>query len=355
MSVKISEKELKDMYYNQDMSISEIGKEIGLSDGGVYHYFKKYNLKTKNNSISHKEFVDRIKNLKLDIEVLGIYKNSRTKIKFKCNTCSTIWEAIPNSILRAKIGCPVCSKNSYTPSMYRDKIRKDTNGEYEVLGEYKNSETKISFKHIKCGNVFYTTPSVFKYGAKCPECNIKMSQKEFEEKVKEIKGDEYEVLGKYKGANKKVLIRHNKCGYRWKIRANNLTSNDQECPLCQRYRLSNGVEKIINFLEKHGIKYETEYTFKKCRNINPLPFDIALFNEDNEVDYLIEYDGIQHFEPVEHFGGNENFKNTKYRDKIKNKFCEKNNIKLIRISYYQKQDIEYIIPEKLGWDDYIKD
>jgi len=47
----------------------------------------------------------------------------------------------------------------------------------------------------------------------------------------------------------------------------------------------------------------------------------------------IEYDGIQHFKPIEYFGGEESFLSLKKRDKIKTDFCIKNNIKLLRIGY----------------------
>ena len=52
----------------------------------------------------------------------------------------------------------------------------------------------------------------------------------------------------------------------------------------------------------------------------------------------IEYDGEQHFMPIKWFGGDEGLENIKIRDGIKNKFCQDNNIKLLRISY--KEDVE---------------
>jgi hypothetical protein len=48
---------------------------------------------------------------------------------------------------------------------------------------------------------------------------------------------------------------------------------------------------------------------------------------------LIEYDGIQHFKPVNLFGGIEEFDKTIVKDKIKSDYCMKNNINLVRISY----------------------
>ena len=47
----------------------------------------------------------------------------------------------------------------------------------------------------------------------------------------------------------------------------------------------------------------------------------------------IEYDGAQHFEAIEYYGGEKKLKISKQRDEIKNKFCESENIYLFRINY----------------------
>ena len=49
--------------------------------------------------------------------------------------------------------------------------------------------------------------------------------------------------------------------------------------------------------------------------------------------YLIEYDGKQHFEPIEFYGGEKHFEEIKIRDSIKNQYCFENNIKLLRLKY----------------------
>jgi hypothetical protein len=57
----------------------------------------------------------------------------------------------------------------------------------------------------------------------------------------------------------------------------------------------------------------------------------------------IEYDGIQHFEPIEKWGGIERFNKQLINDNIKNEYCVKNNINLLRISYKDINNIEIII------------
>ena len=62
---------------------------------------------------------------------------------------------------------------------------------------------------------------------------------------------------------------------------------------------------------------------------------------------LIEYDGIHHFQPVDYFGGLESLKETKRNDKIKNRYCKKNRIPLIRVSYTYFENIEGILENEL--------
>lgn len=73
--------------------------------------------------------------------------------------------------------------------------------------------------------------------------------------------------------------------------------------------------------------------------MKPYPFDFYL----TDYNILIEYDGIQHFEPIKWFGGLHRFKKLQDRDKTKNNFSENNNIDLIRISYKDYENIEKIL------------
>ena len=112
------------------------------------------------------------------------------------------------------------------------------------------------------------------------------------------------------------------------------------CPSCSS---SSGEKKIMYFLTSNNIKYDIQKKFTECKNIKRLPFDFYL----PDYNICVEYDGKQHFQPIEYFGGIESFLKTKKRDEIKNKYCEDNNIKLIRIPYWDFDNIEYIIRKEL--------
>lgn len=89
---------------------------------------------------------------------------------------------------------------------------------------------------------------------------------------------------------------------------------------------------IINILEELNIQYVKQYSLSNCKNKYPLRFDFAIFDDDKLL-YLIEYDGRQHFEPIDWFGGIEGFNKQKQRDIIKDNYCKLNNILLLRLPF----------------------
>ena len=93
---------------------------------------------------------------------------------------------------------------------------------------------------------------------------------------------------------------------------------------------SKGEQKIFDILTNLKIPFVHEKKFEECRDQAPLPFDFYL-ESPKYGKYCIEYDGEQHFKSNNFFGGAEGFKNRRKHDLLKNRFCWKNDIKLIRI------------------------
>jgi len=110
----------------------------------------------------------------------------------------------------------------------------------------------------------------------------------------------------------------------------------QGCPKC---RCSKGEKKIMEYLSRNGVIYEYQKKFDGLRNKNPLPFDFYI--PDSNI--CIEYDGQQHFEPIDAFGGLESFNKLKDNDAKKDEFCEIRGIELIRISYLNFDLIDSIL------------
>ena len=99
---------------------------------------------------------------------------------------------------------------------------------------------------------------------------------------------------------------------------------------------------VKEFLDKNKIEYKSEYTIFIGDNYYRYDFYLQQYN------LFIEYDGQQHYEPVRFHGNNieENmqmFQKVQEHDKIKNKYCEENNIHLLRIPYWETKNIETTI------------
>ena len=100
-------------------------------------------------------------------------------------------------------------------------------------------------------------------------------------------------------------------------------------------RSSRAEIKIEDILHDAGLKFQEEYSFKDFRysDTNGVPrFDFAIFTNNGQLRYLIEYDGQQHFQSVDYFGGKQGYKQRVLHDKEKNFYCKIHNIPLIRIN-----------------------
>ena len=117
----------------------------------------------------------------------------------------------------------------------------------------------------------------------------------------------------------------------------------QCCPECSMSE-SRGEREIRHVLENDCIKFEQEFSFADCRDKNPLPFDFYL----PDYNILIEYQGAQHYEVVERFGGHEGFLLRQKHDKIKLEYCLINDITLIIIPYWDFYNITQILNEELN-------
>ena len=88
------------------------------------------------------------------------------------------------------------------------------------------------------------------------------------------------------------------------------------------------MDKIDNF----RANTEQQWTTDDCKYIYPLHFDFALLKNDKPY-YLIEYNGKQHYEPIEFFGGEGQFKINQIRDNIKREYSRNYNIPLLELKY----------------------
>lgn len=113
------------------------------------------------------------------------------------------------------------------------------------------------------------------------------------------------------------------------------------CPNCHE---SKGEKEIAKFLDKNNITYDRQHKFSDCRNTYELPFDFYI----PQIRTCIEFDGQQHYEPMEFFGGVKAYEALKINDKIKSDYCEEEYINLIRIKYTDFDNIYQILWDNLS-------
>lgn len=280
--------------------------------------------------LTSEEFIKKSKEIhgdKYDYSLVE-YVNSSTKVKIICKE-HNIFEQTPIKHTTGR-GCQKCGGTSrINTEKFIIKSKEIYGDKYDYsLTEYINSNTKV--KIIYNGVIYEQIANNHLNGFNCE--NIKgLTQEEFILKSKEIHGDKYDYsLVDFNNVRDKVRIIFNGIIYE-QLAYLHLEGKSPRGTECKN---SKGEQDIERYLIDNNIKYTRQYWYKDCRNILPLPFDFYL----EELNILIEYDGRQHFESVDIFGGEEEFIKRKTNDEIKNNYCIKNRIPLLRISYLEDVD-----------------
>lgn len=305
---------------------------------------------------TQKEFIEEINRItNNEYLVLGEYINNKTKIKFKHLKCNCEFETIPKDFINGKSRCKQCGYNKLktihlkSSEKFEEEFNEKSKGEYVLLDKYINSQTKIKVKHNKCGYEFQVTPNNFlSKSSGCPKCfgTFKKTTDEFKKEVEIIGEGEYVLIGEYKGKSKRTTFLHEICGRTFEMSPDKFIQGHR-CTNCTESKGESRIRKVLTDLK---LDFSKQYRFTDCRGEKyPLPFDFAVFKNGNLI-FLIEYDGEQHFKPI-NFNGISDEKAliahqvVKKHDLIKDKYCNSNNIKLIRIPYYEYENIFNIISD----------
>ena len=357
---------------------------------------------------THEEFVKELEQLNPNIEALGEYQGSYIKIWFRCKIDNFEWESTPHNVLTGR-GCPKCSKkNRKTTQYFTDEI-KEINPNIEILSEYKSTHTKIKCRCLIDGNIWEAEPSKLLDGRGCPICGqnkrIKCRTKTHDVFVDEIKqiNPNITIVSQYLGTDKPIYAKCNIDGYEWKTTPEKLLagrgckqcanqklrlSNDvfieklklilpniepiseyfntntyikyrckqcglihkalpynllhgYGCPICN---ISKGENKCLTFFINHKINYISQYKYEDLLGIGggQLKFDFAIVDNCLKVLGLVEYDGIFHYE--KQYDG-DRFEVIQIHDKRKNEYCKEHNIPLLRIPYWEYDNVDKLLDE----------
>lgn len=266
------------------------------------------------------------------------YVNNRTKVCIICPEHGEFWQT-PDKHLCGR-GCPKCA-NKIKPTteefiekaklLYGDKYT------YEKTIYGKNNKEKITITCPKHGD-FNIAPVLFLSGRGCKYCTKGeiFSKNDFIKKARKIHGDRYDYSKiNYQGMLKKVTIVCPEHGDFEQTPAKHVSCSNG-CPKCAN-EMNISETKLYNFVVSYFNNEKIIHSYHNKLLLGKQELDI--FFEKHNI--AIEYQGLQHFEPVD-FGGNGKqianrlFLDNIKRDKQKKEKCKNNNIKL-----YYYSDVEY--------------
>ena len=250
-------------------------------------------------------------------------------------------------------GCPECfGTPRKTTKEFIVEVKNKFGNQFDLSKiDYKTSTTPVIFgcrKHIgdnksDSNGVFWfsKTPNAFLsdiYG--CPRCspNRRLDTEDFIFLSNKIHNSFYNYDKTfYKNSRTKVTItcpKHNDFN---QLPTKHLIG--EGCPACKQ---SLGEQAILKFLIDKNIENERYKKYNDLFDVNQLSYDFYI----PSANLLIEFNGEQHYYPIDYYGGEEAFKLQKKHDKMKKQYAKNNNIDLLIISYLEFKNINTILEEK---------
>ena len=192
-------------------------------------------------------------------------------------------------------------------------------------------ESEIFLYNLK--NNFLTCQHCEKGSRKSFEDFREWLDKRYEGQLQLVKPEEYEER------KSRITVKCNQCGFIFSPSLTNLRRENKKvlCPKCKSGKSRSEIY-IADWLEKNNIQYETEKNFSWLMDSHKR-FDFVI--ESNKV--IIEYDGEQHFRPVDFFGGEEKFKRLQESDEFKTRKAIENGYQILRIPYFFQDKIKEIL------------
>ena len=211
-----------------------------------------------------------------------------------------------------------------------------------VLGTYDGNKSKVDLECKVCGHKWAATPNLSLRGQGCPSCSgVKhKTTEEFSKEVEKLNLG-IKVIGEYINNRTSVECICERCGRTFMGNPKVILQQGYGCTLCS---MPKGEVAIYEWLKNKSIEFAQQKKFDDCKDKHRLPFDFYI----PSMNTIIEYDGIQHYKPISQFGGDSALAYTQRHDSIKTKYCEDNEINLIRIPYWDLDRIDEILTQKLA-------
>ena len=296
---------------------------------------------------THDEFVKEMREISPELTILGQYERIHTPILVRCNKCGNTYQAQPGNLLSGyrcrKCWNSVCGLSKRMSQEEFERRVAVSNPSIEVRSPYIKTGVKVKARCKECGHEWMANPVHLSRGHGCPVCwnkrrgiDRRMKNDTFVERLRQI-NNKIKAKSTYVNSTTKIKFECEVCGCIWEAVPNAILQGEG-CPKCVE---SKGERKISTTLESRGIAFVSQKRFEGCKRTRLLPFDFYVPSKNT----CIEFDGSQHYMPVDHFGGLDGYLRRKENDKIKENFCKDNGIKLVRIRY--DDDIEKVLMEAL--------
>ncbi len=275
-----------------------------------------------------------------------VISGSSKMVWWKCNVAEDhVWKASLANRTQRDSGCPMCSKKiiveSNCLSTTHPKIaslwHSTLNGNLTPHKVASGSNKKVWWKCPKGDDhEWKTTPNNLASGQGCPVCaHIKIVRsnsfgtyhpdllKEWDFKVN-VKLDPFKISASDRVKASWICSKNN--DHKWKASVGVRTYKNTGCPHCLG---SIGEEKIEEYLYNKEIVFEGQKTFQGLKMKRKLKCDFFI----PEINTIIEYNGIQHYESVDYWGGKKGLVKRKKHDKLKESYCIENGINFEVIRY----------------------
>lgn len=284
-------------------------------------------------------------------EVIKFDHSNQHRIKYflcKCDVCGTIRPVRGTALIDGT--STACSK-ACSESLIGQKF-----GKWEVL-KRDSSKPRYYICRCECGTIRSVFGSSLKNGTtkSCGCLKKEITKQRFEDQATNHIGEKYGLLTiegiELRGQNYYYHCQCD-CGNKTTVLGKHLFYGSTRSCGCINSKANMEMAQI---LEKYSIPFKREYRFENCRDKAPLPFDFALFNNDNELIGLIENNGDQHYSARgTQWNTPERLIYTQKHDYIKQEFAETNHIPLLIIPYQYFDELEKFLITSDFWKIIIK-
>ena len=297
--------------------------------------------------LTKEEYIAKLAIENSTVELISDYNGNKNEITVRCKIDNHIWKTTPNR-LHSGQGCQKCydrrrGQSTKIPLAERIKeaqeIYKNEDGMpiyyYGLIdeAEYKNSHQRVPIVCPKHGIFYQSFTKHIKGLHSCPICTIernsslrRLGKDEFVRRAEEIHKDEngeslyiYDKV-EYINCETPVCITCKKHGDFWQSPYSHLMGYG-----CKKCNLSHLEKDVMKFLNDKKIEFIYQASKKDFEWLNLQTFDFYI----PKLNLAIECQGGQHFKPIEHFGGNEQFEIIKERDLRKFKLAKGHNLNII--------------------------